>query len=259
MPRSRATPPASTGRTKIVPAGNSLAYSTYVGGNVADFGHDIAIDSAGSAYVVGQTTSTDFDAVNAIQGDPGDASDDAFVFKLNPAGSALAYSTYLGGNGGDRGFGIAVDSGGSAYVVGEQGSSSGFPFVDPYEGDTPGTTDAFVSKFTPAGSALAYSTVPGRQRHRLRHGHRSRLVEQRLRHRRDQLVGFDTVGPIPGESFNGGGDVFVSKLSVVGPDSDGDGVPDPTDSCPAEVGPPSNGGCPVVRLRPTPLRRCPGL
>ena len=57
---------------------------------------------------------------------------------------------------------------------------------------------------------------------------------------------FDTVGPIPGESFNGGGDVFVSKLSVVGPDSDGDGVPDPTDSCPAEVGPPSNGGCPVV-------------
>jgi hypothetical protein len=234
---------------KIVPAGNSLAYSTYVGGNVADFGHDIAIDSAGSAYVAGQTTSTDFDAVNAIQGDPGDASDDAFVFKLNPAGSALAYSTYLGGNGSDRGLGIAVDSGGSAYVAGEQGSSSGFPFVDPYEGDTPGTTDAFVSKLTPAGSALAYSTSLG--------GNGSDVATDiALDSSSNAYVtgetnssDFDTVGPIPGESFNGGGDVFVSKLSVQ-PDTDGDGVPDPTDSCPAEAGPPSNGGCPVAPPAP---------
>ena len=172
------------------------------------------------------------------------------MFKLNPAGNTLAYSTYLGGNGSDRGLGIAVDSSGSAYVVGEQGSSSGFPFVDPYEGDTPGTTDAFVSKLTPAGSALAYSTSLG--------GNGSdAAMDIALDSSSNAYVtgetnssDFDTVGAIPGESFNGNSDVFVSKLSLL-PDTDGDGVPDPTDSCPGEAGPPSNGGCPVAPVTDT--------
>ena len=80
-------------------------------------GSGIAVDDPGNAYVTGDTISTDFPTVNAVQPAFG-GGDDAFVAKLNRNGSQLLYSTYLGGSGSDEGFGIAVDDPGNAYVTG---------------------------------------------------------------------------------------------------------------------------------------------
>src|SRR4029453_2247893 len=118
--------------TKLSPAGNSLVYSTYLGGSGFDSGHGIAVDGSGSAYITGETRSTDFPTENPFQMDqPGD---DAFVTRLSPSGSSLEYSTYLGGNGDDVGNSIAVDGSGSAYVTGET-SSTNFPTQNPFRMD----------------------------------------------------------------------------------------------------------------------------
>lgn len=139
-----------------------LAYSTYLGGADGDRGFDIAVDSAGNAYVTGLTSSADFPTASAIQGALNGSLSDVFVTKLNSTGNALVYSTYLGGSGNDTGFGIAVDSSGNAYVVGETGSSINFPIVNPLQPTFGGPIrDAFVAKLNPSGSALVYSTYLG--------------------------------------------------------------------------------------------------
>ena len=95
-----------------------LAYSTYLGGNDDDWGRGIAVDAAGNVYVTGQTYSTDFPTLNPVQPAFGGGFFDAFVTKLDAAGSTLLYSTYLGGSGGESGYGIAVDPVDNAYVTG---------------------------------------------------------------------------------------------------------------------------------------------
>src|SRR5439155_938222 len=94
-----------------------LSYSTYLGGLGAESGLGIAVDATGNAYVTGWTTSTNFPTKNSLQAANGGGYD-AFVAKLNGTGTALIYSTYLGGSGRDEGFGIAVDGAGNAYVTG---------------------------------------------------------------------------------------------------------------------------------------------
>ncbi len=113
--------------TKLTTAG-ALSYSTYLGGNGSDTGLGIAVDVSGNAYVTGITTSTNFPTANPIQATNGGSAGDVFVTKLNPQGSALVYSTYLGGSNTDIGRGIAVDSTGNAYVTGFT-SSAEFPLV----------------------------------------------------------------------------------------------------------------------------------
>ncbi len=108
--------------TKLNPTGAGLVYSTYLGGNSFDVGLGIAVDALGSAYVTGGTQSTNFPTTTrAFQTTFGGGVVDGFVTKLNPAGSMLDYSTYLGGTGLDTGFGIAVDTlpNPNAYVVAE--------------------------------------------------------------------------------------------------------------------------------------------
>jgi Beta-propeller repeat len=154
--------------SKINAAGSALVYSTYLGGSGRDGGYSIAVDSAGNAYVTGHTGSFNFPITpGAFQTTCGDvnqywceARGDAFVSKINPAGSALVYSTYLGGHDLDRGYSIAVDSTGSAYVTGETYATD-FPTVNPLQPASGGPADAFVSKFNPSGSALVYSTYLG--------------------------------------------------------------------------------------------------
>lgn len=146
--------------TKINPAGNALVYSTYLGGSDTDQGFGIAVDTAANAYVTGWTISADFPTTpGAFQ--TSFKATNAFVTKLNPTGSALIYSTYLGGSSGDVGRGIAVDTSGNAYVTGAAGSID-FPITpDAVQTSLLGTTDAFVTKLNPAGSALIYSTYLG--------------------------------------------------------------------------------------------------
>lgn len=140
-----------------------LGYSTYLGGSGTDNGYGIAVDSSGNAYVTGVTFSTDFPTTpgafeTACNGGGDCAYGDAFVTKLNPSGSALVYSTFLGGSNMDTGYGIAVDSSGNAYVTG-QTFSSDFPVTPGAFQTTPG--EAFVTKLNSSGSALAYSTYLG--------------------------------------------------------------------------------------------------
>ena len=136
-----------------------LVYSTYLGGSGGDWGYGIAVDAAGSAYVTGQTTSTNFPTQSAYQTTYQDI-DDVFVTKLTPAGNALVYSTYLGGDAGGGGSAITVDGAGSAYVTGSTYSTN-FPTQSAYQAMLQGNRNAFVTKLTPAGNALVYSTYLG--------------------------------------------------------------------------------------------------
>src|SRR6202521_1982121 len=146
--------------SKIAPSGSALVYSTYIGGSGYDLGYGIAVDSAGNAYVTGVTGSTNFPTMNPLQPAFGGGNDDAFVAKLNPSGSALVYSTYLGGSGDDFAGGIAVDSAGNAYLEGRT-TSTNFPTMNPLQATNGGGADAFVVKLNSAGSALVYSTYLG--------------------------------------------------------------------------------------------------
>ena len=147
---------------KLNPAGSALVYSTYLGGGGIDFGNSIAVDSAGNAYVTGNADSSNFPTANALQ-PTNSGYYDAFVTKLNAAGSALVYSTYLGGSGFDRGDGITVDSSGNAYLSGDT-ISTDFPTANPLQPALGGGEiygDAFVTKLNASGSALVYSTYLG--------------------------------------------------------------------------------------------------
>ncbi|MEA2204292.1 MAG: hypothetical protein QOE77_1068 [Blastocatellia bacterium] len=109
-------------------SGGTLGYSTYLGGANDQTGFGIAVDSSGNAYVTGVTSSGNFPTANPIQGANAGFGTDAFVTKLNPGGSGLVYSTYLGGSGSESGQGIAVDATGSAFVTGYTASTD-FPLV----------------------------------------------------------------------------------------------------------------------------------
>ena len=164
FPTANALQPTLAGRsnafvTKINASGTALVYSTYLGGNLEDGGFGIAVDASGNAYVTGVTGSTNFPTVNALQATlAGDF--DAFVTKINATGSALVYSTYLGGNLGDVGSGIAVDASGNAYVTGVTGSTN-FPTANALQSTLGGSQNAFVTKINASGSALVYSTYLG--------------------------------------------------------------------------------------------------
>jgi Beta-propeller repeat len=146
---------------KLSPDGSKLLYSTYIGGSQGDRGDAIALDGSGNAYITGYTYSTDFPVVTPIQTAFSDANVHCFVSKVNPSGSALVYSTYLGGGDDrpDQATGIAVDSGGNAYITGYTNSVK-FPSVNALQKFV-GPTDVFVTKINAAGSAFAYSTHLG--------------------------------------------------------------------------------------------------
>ena len=147
--------------TKLNPSGSALVYSTFLGGLSFDQANDIAVDASGSAYVTGETFSPDFPTASAFDSTTNGESE-AFVTKLNPAGSALVYSTFLGGSSGDFGRGIAVDTSGSAYVTGATFSPNFPTTAGAFDTTHNGSSDVFVTKFNPSGSApLVYSTFLG--------------------------------------------------------------------------------------------------
>jgi hypothetical protein len=174
--------------TKLNAAGTALVYSTYMGGSVFDSAYAIVVDAAGNAYVAGQTNSTDFPVTQGAFQVQNNAAGlkvgNAFVTKLNPAGTALVYSTYLGGScepvvsiGGDRSAqsvptgeqdgadAIAVDAAGNAYVT-STAVSTDFPVTaSAYQTHNNAAanqiTNAFVAKLNPTGTALVYSTYLG--------------------------------------------------------------------------------------------------
>ncbi len=135
------------------------SYSTYLGGANFDNATSIGVDSLGNAYVTGQTFSTDFPKQNPIRTTLSGPTD-AFVTKINSAGSGLVYSTYLGGSDSDTGTGIAIDSSGNAYVCGST-LSTNFPNNGALQPSLSGTSDAFITKVNATGSAFSFSTYFG--------------------------------------------------------------------------------------------------
>ena len=145
---------------KLNPTGAALIYATLLGGESGDFGWAVAVDQAGSAYVTGFTPSADFPTTPDAFDPTPNVWYDAFIVKMNAAGSDLVYSTLVGGNSADYSFGIAVDESGSAYITGYTHSTD-FP-VTPGAFDTSyDNQEIFVVKVNPAGSDLAYGTYLG--------------------------------------------------------------------------------------------------
>ena len=143
-----------SGRPLVIDPG--LTYSTFLGGTVHDQGNGIAVDAGGNAYVTGQANSSNFPTTAGAFDPTFNAQTEVFVTKLNATGTAMTYSTYLGGTGDDIGRGIVVDAFGSAYVTGT--AQTGFPTTARAFDTTISGSDAFVTKLNAAGTALLYST-----------------------------------------------------------------------------------------------------
>src|SRR5262249_18271255 len=143
-----------------------LVYSTYLGGvQGSDRANAIAVDAAGNAYIAGKTTSTDFPVTAGAVQNTLKGFQDAFIAKLNPGGTALVYSTYLGGSLSDEAFGIAVDAAGRTYLAGHTGSTD-FPTTmgslqRSFGGGNEFGGDAFVVRLDQSGSNLLYATYLG--------------------------------------------------------------------------------------------------
>ena len=204
---------------KLNSSGGSLAYATLLGGSSDDKGNGIAVDASGAAYVTGETCSLDFPTTLGAFDTTLNGGWDAFLVKLNPSGSNLAYATLLGGSSDDKGSGIAVDASDAAYITGQTGSSD-FPttlgaYDTAYNG---GDYDAFVVKFNLSGGELAYATfLGGGDRDQ---GYGIAVDANGVAYVMGGTSSYDfptTLGTYD-PTYNGGyKDAFVAKLAVGGP------------------------------------------
>jgi beta-propeller repeat-containing protein len=204
--------------TKLDTTGSALIYSTYFGGSGNDGGSSIVVDSLDNAYVTGSTNSTDFPTLNALQPSNAGGLLDIFVTKLNPAGSALVYSTYLGGSSLDLVTGIALDLAGNAYVTG-QTQSGNFPTtVGAFQAAFAGSSDAFVAKVNVTGTALVYSTYLGGTGAETGWGIAVDITSAYVTGRTESLNFPTTVGAFQTTTGapQSGADAFVTKLDPTG-------------------------------------------
>jgi hypothetical protein len=197
----------------------TLVYSTYLGGNSTDSGFGIAVDPAGNAYITGQTLSTNFPvtalAFQSTCSSCASFTPDAFVTKLNPTGSALVFSTYLGGNASDQGFAIAADSNGNSYITGFT-QSTNFPTHNSLPAPNnflQGTQNAFVTEFDSSGN-LVSSTYLGGSGFDTGYGVAADSTGIYVAGETSSN-NFPTVNPFQG-AFKGVNDAFVSKLAPGG-------------------------------------------
>ena len=153
--------PAGDGFVAKLNAAGTLVYSSYLGGTGVDQGYGIAVDASGAATVAGATSSPDFPVTPSAPQAVRHGYPDAFVVRINPAGTGLLYSTYLGGSRENYGFALGLDSSGAAYVTGVT-SSNDFP-VTPgaFQSKRTGDATAFIAKLNSSGTALAYATYLG--------------------------------------------------------------------------------------------------
>ncbi len=193
-----------------------LSYSTYLGGSSSDSGSDIAVDPAsGDALVTGTTESFNFPTANPLQAS-NRGQTDVFVTRLNAAGSALVFSTYLGGIGSDQGQGIAVDPANGDTLLTGRTESFNFPTANPLQASNRGNGDVFVTRLNAAGSALVFSTYLGGSS--LDYGHAlavDPVSGDALVTGYTSSTNFPTANPLQA-SNRGNGDVFVTRLNVAG-------------------------------------------
>ncbi len=194
---------------KINQDGSGLVYSTYLGGRTTDVGNGIAVDGSGNVYLTGSTASSDFIAVNPFQPIYGGGDFDAFVSKINVDGTALAYSTFLGGSLAEVGNSVAVDPFGNCYITGITASTN-FPLTNPLQPDNRGGNEAFVTKFNPEGSQLVYSTYLGGSNDDRGYGIAVDGLGQVYVSGATSSSDFNIQFPLL--AYGGGTDVFVAKI-----------------------------------------------
>ncbi len=211
--------------TKLNSAGSSLVYSTFIGGSTADYGRSIAIDTSGNAYITGNTEDGEIDYPTTLGAydTTHNGGSDVFITKLNPSGSSLVYSTFIGGPTDERGYGIAIDSSGNAYVTGTTYDTWGYPTHFPttlvaYDTTHNGDYDVFVTKLNSTGSSLVYSTFIGGSS---RESGRGIVIDTNENayitgYTLDGTTGYPTTAGAFNTTHNGGSDVFVTKLNSAG-------------------------------------------
>ncbi len=194
--------------------GDALTYSTYLGGQGADAGQGIALDSSGNAYVIGSTQSNDFPLVTPFQPTAG-GSTDAFVAEVSVDATKLLYSTYLGGSGADVGQAIAVNKNGNAYITGYTFSTN-FPIQGPYQTANAGSADAFVAELKPDGSGLVFATYLGGSGDDRAFGIALDNSEDVYVAGATQSSNFPTASNVLQTTNHGASDAFVAKLNPAG-------------------------------------------
>jgi hypothetical protein len=195
--------------------GASLLYSTYLGGAADDSATDIALDGAGNTYLVGQSASSDFPTKDAIQADVG-GNNDVFVTKLDPTGSALVFSTYLGGTEYDVGRGIDITTAGEVYLTGLSASTD-FPTLGSlYPAPSTGDSHAIVSRLNAAGATLVYSTYLGGGGIDTGSGIAVDVAGNAYVVGKTESTDFPTTPGAPQNATGGGTDAFASKLTPTG-------------------------------------------
>ncbi|MEW5985892.1 MAG: SBBP repeat-containing protein [Chloroflexota bacterium] len=206
------------GVTKLNASGNGLVYSTFIGGGDYDcWDCDIAIDSEGNIYVTGYTESTNFPATSGAYDTTHNGGWDGYVAKLNAAGSALVYATYLGGSGSDcyEDCAITVGPDGAAYIGGNT-YSSGFPTTPGAYDTTNDGRDAFITKLSLDGSQLAYSTFLGGSNTDQAHAIEVDSAGSAYVVGKTSSSDFPTTDDAYDTTHNGLSDVFVVRMNPTG-------------------------------------------
>ncbi|MCB1049663.1 MAG: SBBP repeat-containing protein [Acidobacteria bacterium] len=201
---------------KLNTDGSALTYSTYLGGSMSDQGNAITVDSMGNVFVAGQTDSSDFPTTSGVFMETLGGSTDAFICELNSAGTALSFSTFLGGSSDDLAHAIAIDASGNAYVTGET-SSSDFPTTgSAFDMMANGGKDIFVAKFNSTGTSLTYSSYLGDSADDIGRGIAVDGSGNAYVTGVTQSSSFPTTMGAYDETYNGNGDVFVTRFSSDG-------------------------------------------
>ncbi|HEV2068691.1 MAG TPA: SBBP repeat-containing protein, partial [Acidimicrobiales bacterium] len=198
--------------TKLAADGSRLEYSTFLGGGGLDAGFGIAVDPSGNAYVVGATRSPDFPTTAGAYDTTINAPPDAFLTSLTADGTALRYSTFLGGSGFDDALGVALTPRGDAYVTGGT-ESPDFPTTAGASDTTfNGDRDAYVTRFAPDGSRLTWSTFLGGAGHDYGGGVAVNPRGDAFVTGTTASVDFPTTPGAFDTTFNGGTDAFAVQL-----------------------------------------------
>ncbi|MGA1872434.1 MAG: fibronectin type III domain-containing protein [Thermoplasmatota archaeon] len=202
--------------TKLSQNGQSLSYSTFIGDSQNEYGRSIDVDSSGSAFVTGSTTSSSFPTSSGAYDRNYGGNEDAFLLKVSASGNSLLFSTFLGGTGYERAYGVEIDPQGDIYTTGETGSSNFPTTTNAYDGSYGGSNDAFLTLFDSTGASILNSTFLGGSGQDV--GRSVVMGPNGLAH----VIGstYSSNYPTTSDAFSttiaGSSDIFVSKLDIGG-------------------------------------------
>ena len=200
---------------KLNAFGSAIIYSTYIGGSNGDYATDIAIDLSGNAYITGHTNSTNYDITPNCYQSTFEGIEDVFITKLNSTGTNLIYSTYIGGSGVDKGFAIAIDNDGYAYITGYTESTNYDVTSLAYQTSNGGQQDAFMTKINTTGTSLVYSTYIGGTGNDVAYDIAATPGLVAYITGSTESSDFDVTTGAFQTSLSGGEDAFVTKISTL--------------------------------------------